>query len=581
MTYSKTTRSLKRLGLVSLSTAVALAGCVNEGGEGGEGEGAEEVQQLTHESAHALISERISASSRSLEERLRFLDGDARLFRALNDLLGSDDECYLEFTDEGEEIEVCDTEEDNEEETIRIDFMEDTEQMISDLLAELTPDLQVADATQLTYRLDPRELCETDFEELVIGESEGEDSPAPYPEDEFQPDEPEERAPEEPSEEEASEEEIDQDCLEIMEREAPQIQIVGIGDGLQANLLVNGGQDTLVSARINSTLARVSLNLDTLGRLVGEIEGEDGEDSSIDLNVTGELSLEMDTSAAQIAVFRFNVDRAISISGQIEGLEDLDLNFPAAANVFSFTLNNMETSLAARLDVPTLTQALSTSLTSTYEYNPETDEEELIEEGPVRQILLTLGGLDLGATLQLVEEGISTTLEVGLGDQSTRVDIDGQEIIKVDLNPDHGRLLSFNFDHSSAMDSSLLLAFASELHALQVALNLGRVAELEAPDWVAEELFALAVTSANDELPSLQFDGEQLRVITGRLELSAQQADITHVVEGGQCMMPTEDMSLEPYDEDVPYEEPEEINEESEHPLEGMQVGTCRETEDQ
>ena len=578
MTYSKTTRSLKRLGLVSLSTAVALAGCVNEGGEG---EGAEEVQQLTHESAHALISERISASSRSLEERLRFLDGDARLFRALNDLLGSDDECYLEFTDEGEEIEVCDTEEDNEEETIRIDFMEDTEQMISDLLAELTPDLQVADATQLTYRLDPRELCETDFEELVIGESEGEDSPAPYPEDEFQPDEPEERAPEEPSEEEASEEEIDQDCLEIMEREAPQIQIVGIGDGLQANLLVNGGQDTLVSARINSTLARVSLNLDTLGRLVGEIEGEDGEDSSIDLNVTGELSLEMDTSAAQIAVFRFNVDRAISISGQIEGLEDLDLNFPAAANVFSFTLNNMETSLAARLDVPTLTQALSTSLTSTYEYNPETDEEELIEEGPVRQILLTLGGLDLGATLQLVEEGISTTLEVGLGDQSTRVDIDGQEIIKVDLNPDHGRLLSFNFDHSSAMDSSLLLAFASELHALQVALNLGRVAELEAPDWVAEELFALAVTSANDELPSLQFDGEQLRVITGRLELSAQQADITHVVEGGQCMMPTEDMSLEPYDEDVPYEEPEEINEESEHPLEGMQVGTCRETEDQ
>lgn len=578
MTYSKTTRSLKRLGLVSLSTAVALAGCVNEGGEG---EGAEEVQQLTHESAHALISERISASSRSLEERLRFLDGDARLFRALNDLLGSDDECYLEFTDEGEEIEVCDTEEDNEEETIRIDFMEDTEQMISDLLAELTPDLQVADATQLTYRLDPRELCETDFEELVIGESEGEDSPAPYPEDEFQPDEPEERAPEEPSEEEASEEEIDQDCLEIMEREAPQIQIVGIGDGLQANLLVNGGQDTLVSARINSTLARVSLNLDTLGRLVGEIEGEDGEDSSIDLNVTGELSLEMDTSAAQIAVFRFNVDRAISISGQIEGLEDLDLNFPAAANVFSFTLNNMETSLAARLDVPTLTQALSTSLTSTYEYNPETDEEELIEEGPVRQILLTLGGLDLGATLQLVEEGISTTLEVGLGDQSTRVDIDGQEIIKVDLNPDHGRLLSFNFDHSSAMDSSLLLAFASELHALQVALNLGRVAELEAPDWVAEELFALAVTSANDELPSLQFDGEQLRVITGRLELSAQQADITHVVEGGQCMMPTEDMSLEPYDEDVPYEEPEEINEESEHPLEGMQVGTCRETEGQ
>ena len=46
-------------------------------------------------------------------------------------------------------------------------------------------------------------------------------------------------------------------------------------------------------------------------------------------------------------------------------------------------------------------------------------------------------------------------------------------------------------------------------------------------------------------------------------------------------MMPTEDMSLEPYDEDVPYEEPEEVNEESEHPLEGMQVGTCREIEGQ
>ena len=46
-------------------------------------------------------------------------------------------------------------------------------------------------------------------------------------------------------------------------------------------------------------------------------------------------------------------------------------------------------------------------------------------------------------------------------------------------------------------------------------------------------------------------------------------------------MMPTEDMSLETDHEDIPHEEPEEVNEESEHYLDGMEVGSCREVKGQ
>jgi hypothetical protein len=124
-----------------------------------------------------------------------------------------------------------------------------------------------------------------------------------------------------------------------------------------------------------------------------------------------------------------------------------------------------------------------------------------------------------------------------------------------------------------------MLALASELHELKVQLNLTSLAELDFDDWMTDEVFKVVLTSAGGELPSFVFESakEQLKLLVGHLEVSAERAGIEHVVEGGQCMMSSGegegDTSIsEQIDE--PIDEP--IDEEASHPLEEMEVGMCR-----
>ena len=578
-------RQHTRAHLIGLGLGSSLLfGCFDPADEGSE----TPAEPITHEVAHELLSSNLQSMSSSLESRLRFLDGDQRLMEAFNSLFAGEEEvCYYDYDENGNETETCETYEDEEggDEQIRIDFMEGTEEMISSILEELPQDLQIEEEEQLTYRLNVNRLCETTVEEEwdeewnedeyyaeeASGDEawEGEEFPEmePYnPEEEFM-----------PEEEEELETEIDQECLRIMQDEEPRVRLQAAGDGIKAELLLDQGRETLVTATLNSDLARVSLDLGALTRIIESIDsnGEEEGEGGFDLELSGVISLEMDTSAEDRATFRANVDQAISIRGRVEGLEEINFTFPAARDVFSLSSDSQEPALSLALAIPKLVQSLQTSLTSEYEYDEETGEEILVEEGPLREIVATLGGLNLGFNLKLVDEGVSTTFEVGLGQDSSSVAIDGNEVIKVDINPNHGRLISFNFDHSTADEDSLLLALASELHALNVELNLGLIPEIEAPLGFADELYKVAFTSLNNELPSLAVGGADsfIQVITGQLNIEAERGGIGHSAEGGMCINPIEEDEANFSDE--PYEEEYNEEEEPEHPLAMLEVAAC------
>lgn len=571
--------------LISLGLGSSLLfGCFDPAESGSE----TPAEPITHEVAHELLSANIQSMSSSLESRLRFLDGDERLMEAFNSIFAVEEEsCYFDYDENGNEIETCESFEDEEngDDQIRIDFMEGTEDMISAILEELPQDLQIQEEEQLTYRLNVNRLCETTVED-EWDEEWNEDE---WSEDEYYAEEAPneedwdgEELPEMESydsegdslDEQELETEIDQDCLRIMQEEEPRVRLQAAGDGIKVELLLNQGQDILATATLNSDLARVSLDLGTLTRIIESIDSnvEDGSDD-FDLELSGAISLEMDTSIENKAIFRANVDKAISVVGRVEGLEEINFTFPAARDVFSVTSDSEEPALNLALAIPKLVQSLQTSLTSEYEYDEETGEDILVEEGPLREIVATLGGLNLGFNLKLVDEGVSTTMEVGLGQDSSSIAIDGNEVIKVDINPNHGRLISFNFDHSTASES-LLLALASELHALNVELNLGLVPEIEAPLGFADELYKVAFTSLNNELPSLVLGGEDsfIQVLTGQLDIVAERGEISHSAEGGMCINPIED-DEENFSED--FSEEEYVEDEPEHPLAMLEVAAC------
>jgi hypothetical protein len=584
-------QSIISLPLISLSLGSSLIwGCFDPSNENGS---SEPVEPLTHESAHAIISSTMQSQSQSLEERLRFLDGDERLMEAFESIFGgADEECYFDYDEEGNEYEVCESYEDPEsgDNQIRIDFMEGTEDMISSILEELAPELQIAEETQLTYRLNVNRLCESaveddwedeeyyDGSEPQVPDEEGfQEVPAEDPEAEMFPE------MEEPVDDEAQIE-VDQDCLRIMEQEEPRVRLQAYGDGIQAELLLNQGQDTLVTAIVDTNLAKVSVDLGVLSRIIESIssssedleedESENSESSDFELQMSGVISLEMNTENPTQAIFSANVDQAIQIIGQVDGIEEINFTFPRASKVFVVSSDSEAPAFNIALTLPKLMQTFSTSLTSEYEYDEETGEEVLVSEGPIREILATLGGLNMALNLTLVDEGIESIIELGLGQESSSIAVDGQEIITVDLNPNHGRLLSFNFDHSSVQSESLLLKFASELHALKVDLKLGLIPEIEAPLGFADELYRLAFTSQNNALPELVLGGADsfIQILNGHFELEAERGEILHEAEGGMCINPVEDS-----EEGISIDEPifEEESSEPQHPLASLEVSQC------
>jgi hypothetical protein len=182
---SKQGKGIISLPLMSLSLGSSLIwGCFDPANENGS---SKPVEPLTHESAHAIISSTMQSQSQSLEERLRFLDGDERLMEAIESIFGgADEECYFDYDEEGNEYEVCESYEDpeNEDNQIRIDFMDGTEEMISSILEELAPELQIAEETQLTYRLNVNRLCESTVEDDWEDEEFYDDTDPQFPDEE-------------------------------------------------------------------------------------------------------------------------------------------------------------------------------------------------------------------------------------------------------------------------------------------------------------------------------------------------------------------------------------------------------------
>lgn len=576
--------SLKRFSashLLSLGLGSSLLfGCFDPSNE--EGEENSNATPLTHEQAHQLIDSTVRNTVETLDQRLRFLDGDERLMATFNNLFSWEDaseDCWIDFDDEGNEIEMCDdfSEEDGEDERIVIDFAEGTSEMISDILTELPRNLVIDGEAQLTYQLSPSRLCEQSNEEDEwiddeewVGEPGDEEGAAP-----------EEMESANLIDEPIGEEpdlEVDPDCLRVMERESPRIRIQSYGDGLQAELLVAQGQERLVSAIMTSELVKVSADLGAFSRVMTEMSADDGaseEESDLELEMSGSVSLQMDMSESNRAVFSVNVDSPISISGRVDGIEQINLTFPAAQKVFFVGSDSVTPSLNLGLAIPKLVESLQTSLSDEYEYDEETGEDRLVEEGPMREIIATLGGLDLNLNLTLVEEGIETAIEVGLGQESSSLKVDGQEIIKVDLNPDHGRLIAFDLDHSSLNEGGLLIALASELHSLKFDLKLGLLEEIGAPLGFADELYNIAFTSLAGELPSLKIGDEVFaEVLSGELKINAERADLSLNAEAGMCIDFEEDESYEESFEEVV----EESSEEEQHPLEILVVNACMES---
>lgn len=190
------------------------------------------------------------------------------------------------------------------------------------------------------------------------------------------------------------------------------------------------------------------------------------------------------------------------------------------------------------------------------------DFEQDEDEAPVAYGL-QLGGLTGAALLDAKEELLSLT-GLGLGSTTSTMDINGKRVLEVDVNKENGRSFDVSiqkldgiteFGISPALDLRLVMKLAA------VQDDLKNIAA-----WTLDEILTVNFSGQNPRLRLIDGDTE---ILSGTLTLKAEKANITHVIQAGQCLLSEEDVA-----EDHEWEETEE---DDVHPFERIEIGVCGE----
>jgi len=149
-----------------------------------------------------------------------------------------------------------------------------------------------------------------------------------------------------------------------------------------------------------------------------------------------------------------------------------------------------------------------------------------------------------------------TFSDLGLGAESSYLASNGQHLATVDVNPNTGRKFSMSFKKTA---DGTLVTFDPALD-LQVAMamsNLSDSMRVDMPDWLSNEVFDVTLGGAPKPsvlVPAATCDAngqpqtkDQLKVISGNLELEATSLSTPIDVASGMCLLPVDSSASQPH----------------------------------
>lgn len=187
-----------------------------------------------------------------------------------------------------------------------------------------------------------------------------------------------------------------------------------------------------------------------------------------------------------------------------------------------------------------------------YDEETQTDIDRLHEYDFAGQI----AGLTAQIAYQ-VDQQVVDIKNLGLGQSTSTLDVDGKRVVELDVNAEDNRQLNATITESEAgveiaveptLDLELLLAFGQVQDVLE-----------EFKQWTHDELLRINLGGADK--PRILIADDEVEVLEGELNISSEGAGLNLSVEAGQCVF-----------EDV---ENEEWDEEDYHPLQGFEAGVC------
>jgi hypothetical protein len=353
---------------------------------------------------------------------------------------------------------------------------------------------------------------------------------------------------------------MDPQCVEDAERLQLRLRLTSLQDGdIDATLLVGAAQHAPLSLQLYRSSLGVSLDLAELLAAARDV-GEAPDDIT---TLEGVVQARLVQNAERDYSFQVNVLEAVSIAGQDDEGQRLSATLGANSPTLEVRADGNAQSLTTVLDMASfhLVGPLSAfadmveadSLDSSGAIGPVPapgNGEPLllppIEEEPEPESRTFTGVIDLllaGLSGTLTYAGDTDSLafsNLGLGDASSVLSHNGNDLLRVDLNADAGR--RFDLLVESLEDSGARVTFTPSFD-MQLKFAFQHVADQfdDLSGFILDDVIGIAFEGNS---PTLEIHDERVQVTNGSLSLtSAAVPTASVVVTGGQCLLATEEES--------------------------------------
>lgn len=304
-------------------------------------------------------------------------------------------------------------------------------------------------------------------------------------------------------------ESIDPECAQNLATAQLRIRVAENDDALRFAIQVTADRDEPLEIALSNTAVSLTVDLDEAwdaAIALAPLFGEPLPNARLGGRITGKLEV-LGTAKARASV---TIDRAIDVAFAEDAAADLDgpsaLRFSSAAG----------TPFAVTLDGAAKTGELALGVAATKLHVPgdEFDPERMELDLPGLTATATLGGNAL------------TITNIGLGDRTTTMSINGAVATAIDLNPNDGRKLDATITHDAATGTELVSV--SPRLDLRTTVDHAVLGE-EPPVYDVTQVF-LEGSLRSSELSN------QVKVESGTYRIATNPASYGFTATAGQCV---------------------------------------------
>jgi hypothetical protein len=313
------------------------------------------------------------------------------------------------------------------------------------------------------------------------------------------------------------------------------------------------------------------VDLAALKVAIGHIAGAAGEQApELPATMQGKFKASLERLAADKLRAQLGVTQAI----QIADGADTDIQIAQANPALQGILDGASKTLTVAVDWKAV-KIKAPSTTEIWDAEVPRDPNdpdagfEPSEPRQVRHVIeLALGGASGTSVLDGVADSV-TLQNVGLGDATTRVKIDGVQALALDLNAAAGR----RFNALITQQADGVKVELDPSFSLALAFTFAQIANKDGLDykaWMDNDTLSIIADGAAKPAVLL---GDQLKVLAGKLTFKSTGRAVTIEANAGQCVL-TEGQSAAPCPADGMCEDPAPNGDD--HPFAGMSAGVCQ-----